>query len=184
MKQDVLEKRVADLEAENRRLKSEIDFLRTHSLLTTGMRGETLIAKIVGGRTTSYATSHDVEARDGSLIEVKRSKLCIWDKRSGSMKWQWAKLFGESGKKKFDYIILVGDADPRYKVHYKDKNSPYVLFCVPFREIEGLSAQGQRDEYRHIQMGTNPLSARRRESIKLFQQFQITEAELTARFDL
>jgi hypothetical protein len=179
-----LKQKIAELEARTAYLENEALQYRTHELLATGMRGETLVSKIVNGRVTAYAIGHDIETGGGTLLEVKRSKLHSWDKRSGSTKWQWAKLLGESGKKKYDYAILVGDIDRRYAEYYKDPNSSWVIFCVPFEEINEVATQGQRADYRHIQISTNPMGTRRMKTKKLFQEYQISTCELGERFGL
>jgi hypothetical protein len=133
---------------------------------------------------TAYAAAHDVETKKGIRLEVKNSKLTDWDKRSGSKKWQWAKLLGESGNKQFDFAILVGDADPRYKKYYKDNISPFIFFCIPFAELHKLTSQGQRTEYRQIYLGSNPLRLVRPESVVLFKEFQRTADELEKLFGI
>jgi len=179
-----LKQKIADLEVQLTRLGKELLQYRTHELLATGMRGEMLVSKLVNGRITAYAIGHDIKTADGTLLEVKRSKLHLWDKRSGSTKWQWAKLLGESGKKKYDYAILVGDADPRYAKSYKDPDSSWVIFCVPFERLNEVTTPGQRVDYRHIQISTNPIGTRRILTRTLFEQYQVSMRDLGERFGL
>jgi len=176
--------RISELEIENAALRQKLKFLETHSLLATGIRGESLVARLVGGHTTAYAAAHDVETKNGIRLEVKLSKLTDWDQTSGSKKWQWAKLLGEGGSKKYDFAILIGEADPRYKGFYRNPQAHYVMFCIPHSEILSLSSEGQRPEYRHIQISSNPLRTRREKTIELYRKYQVTELELESRFGL
>lgn len=70
-----LKQRIAELELENAKLKNELDFLKTHPTITQGIKGETLVAKLVGGSATSYSDSYDVTTSTGLRIEVKYRKL-------------------------------------------------------------------------------------------------------------
>src|SRR2546423_13713289 len=176
------------LEAENEALRErvvelerKVQFLETHSLLAQGIRGEVLISDVVNGKITTYAAAHDVKTVSGTRLEVKRAGLSSPVKRTSTKRWQWAKIFGESGKKEFDFLILVGDADSRYQNLYRDPGSPYVIFCVPRTELFALTAPGQRKEYRAILLGSNPL-VKKPESRILFEQYQTTVAKLSDRF--
>lgn len=189
-----------DLVAENDRLKKEVDrlasrimelekkfeFLETHTLLARGIRGESLISTIVSGTLTSYAASHDVETAGGCRLEVKYSALHTHIKKypDGASKWQWAKLLGEAGQKVFDYLLLVGEADRRFQRLYKDASSPYVIFCLPFSEIERLTTPGQKPGYRNLRLLTRPSDRHRAAGRELFERYQITVSELAERFGL
>jgi hypothetical protein len=49
------------LKGENECLKKRIDFYEKHPWVVTGLRGETIIATLIDGSTTSYTYSHDIE---------------------------------------------------------------------------------------------------------------------------
>lgn len=186
-----------DLLAENRRLKAEVESLRreisvltqkltlvyTHKTLAKGMQGESLVVHWVNGVITTHNANHDITV-NGSLIriEVKYSGLnaAIRGHQTPdveTLRWAWAKPFGESGNKAFNRLILVGDKDPRYFEHYKDPACPYIFFDVPYEEIMPLTIQTNSGRYRSIQLTTNPLKAKSSAS-PLFHRFQITLADL------
>lgn len=179
-----------ELEQENAELRKQIAFLEqkvafftNHKTLAAGISGETLISQLVDGVVTSYAASYDVVDRSGRLIEVKYSRLNTAAKTSGTQRWAWGKIFGEGGAKKFDYLILVGDRDDRWKEFYKDKSSPFVMFCVPHSKVDELTMSMSGKRYRAIQLTSNPLRAKSR-AASLYKKFQITRDELKEVFGI
>ena len=119
---EALRRQVADLER-------QVLFLTTHSTLAAGMAGETIISKIISGKMTPYAEAFDVATVGGLRLEVKYARLNRHSKESlNTRRWPWGKVFGESGNKNYDFLILVGEADERYREKYKSPESQYVIF--------------------------------------------------------
>ena len=188
---------------ENEQLRSENEYLRaevallteklallyTHKSLAMGMQGESLVASWLNGVVTTHNASYDIELA-GRLIrlEVKYSGLnvAVRDRQVAgreTKRWTWSKPFGESGKKVYDRLILMGDKDPRHIASYKDGTCPYVFFDVPFEEIMPLTIKGKSVRQRLIQLTTNPKKAKSKGSC-LFQDYQITLSELSKRYGL
>jgi hypothetical protein len=192
-----------DLLIENIRLKAEVESLRkevatltqklafagAHNTLVKGMQGESLIAEWVNGVLTTHNASHDLVLGEGVMkIEIKYSGLnsaIRSQQKPGreTLRWAWAKPFGESGNKIYDQLILIGDKDARYSERYQDQASPYVFFDVPYRDIFPLTIQTNGGRYRSIQLTTNPRKAKSSASA-LFQQYQVTLKELESRYRL
>lgn len=184
---------IAALQRENSALRSKVKeleervtFLTTHAALRAGIVGEQLISQIVDGVRTSYAAQHDIVGKDGSRIEVKYARLNCADPGATSTKrWPWGKIFGEGGDKDYDFLVLIGERDERYARLYKDPLSPFVLFVLPFANIEPFTMSMNGGRYRAIQLSSNPSSARLGHRAKrLFTEFQVTPAELSSRFGL
>ena len=70
-------------------------------------------------------------------MEVKFSKLtvAVSKRKTKTYRWNWAKVFGDKGNKVFDRLILVGEVHKECAYYYKDKNSPYIFFDIPYSEI-------------------------------------------------
>ncbi len=138
------------LEEENRELKArivalqrEIEFLKTHPTLAQGMKGETLIAKITGGVLGAYADAHDLVIGKTIKVEVKFSKLNTPVLGSSTRRWNWSKPLGWKDKgKDYDFLLLVGDKDPRFVSQYPDA-SPYVFFLVPRAKVAEIMNSGE-----------------------------------------
>jgi hypothetical protein len=165
-------------------LSSEIEFLRTHRTLRDAIAGEKIISKLVGGKRTANGSPHDIEKGDIRL-EVKFSNLNNTSSPSGNYtRWAWGKIFGEGGNKHYEYLILVGVKDQRWKQHYKDRISPYVYFCVPHGEVEGLTQPMNSSRYRAIQLPSNPRAVRRSRAARLYLDFEMSYEELETMFRL
>lgn len=192
-----------NLRAENQTLRTEVERLRnevavlaakvttlsTHGSLAKGMAGESLVANLVQGAVTTGNASHDVEIA-GNLIRIEVKYSGVGCARRGiqaegreTLRWAWSKPLGESGKKTYERLILVGDKDPRYSSQYLDQECPYVLFDVPHGEILPLTIQTNGGRYRSINLTTNPRTARSAGSA-LFEKYQVTLVDLTARYRL
>ena len=165
-----LRERVAYLEAQLR-------FLSQHERLAAGIRGEEIIARIVAGELTGHTTGHDIDAA-GVKIEVKYANLSPVGPTT--KRWQWQKIFGQTGAKEYDFLLLVGQADRRFTASYRDPSSPYVLFLLPYGEVMPLTVKGNP---RGIIVNSNPLSARGI-AAELFRRYQTTIEGLEARFRL
>ena len=139
-----LGQQVDTLRRDNERLRIELEYLKTHPTISQGMKGETLTAKLLQGVVTSYGSQWDVTLSSGQKIEVKFSKLNTPNLQGKSRRWNWSKIFGESNKgKDFDWLLLIGDKDPRYPNQYLD-DSPYVFFLIPQGRVEELITKAGR----------------------------------------
>lgn len=138
-----LKQRIAELELENARLKGELDFLKVHPTIAQGIKGETLIAQLVGGSVTSYSESYDVCTSTGVRIEVKYSKLNQPMKVAPTRRWNWSKPLGwlDNGKD-YHYLLLIGEKDSRYFDQYPD-TTPYVYFLVPIQYVPEVMDKGK-----------------------------------------
>ena len=156
-------------------LESQLAFLNRHAALTAGITGEALIRDLSTGALTKYGESFDLLTKTGAKIEVKYSDLNAPVSNASTRRWAWGKIFGESGAKDFDAMVLVGVKDPRYSSQYKDQQSPYVIFVVPRDKLDPLVIQNGRT--RSINLTTNPAKARSA-AAPLYHSYQVTEAEL------
>jgi hypothetical protein len=175
------EREVRDLREENQILREQVGFLQRHPTLAKGLKGELIVAKVVRGAMIAGNAPYDVLAKRGRFrLEVKYSGLLVAVRGCKTRRWVWTKLFGESGRKNYDRLILVGLADQRFSRIYKDRCAPFVLFDVPITEVVELSFSAGK--YRAIHLTTNPLTARSVRSSKLFGDYQVTASGLRARY--
>jgi hypothetical protein len=178
-----LEEKILKLLEENTRLKSSVHFLRLNPKLVDGIKGETLVANLIGGKLTPHTAPHDLalgrKGRRDLKIEVKYSNLGQPDKNVPTKRWSWAGIFGLYHGKDFDRILLIGAADPRYKRFYRDVRSPFVIFDLSYKDAKRI-ARGSDGNI--IQLTTNPLSVTSAHLKELFHQHQCTTAELKKRY--
>ena len=177
-----LHRKIADLKSRLVVLEKQITFLSQHKTLAAGMSGERLISSLTGGSLTAHTASSDIKLHDGRFIEVKQSKLTNPNPKTGSIarRWQWQKVFGETNEKSYNYLLLVGEADPNHRAAYLDPDSPYVLFSVPHSEVSALCTAGTRGA-RGILLSSNPSKARGA-SAELYTRFQVTTAQIAHQF--
>lgn len=175
--------RLGKLEAENLRLRKEVEFLRRNPTIAKGLTGESLIAKLVSGQPAPKGASHDLASGEsGLLFEVKYSSLLNTINGRPYKRWVWTKLFGELGKKSYDRLLLVGDTDPRFAAHYADPTSPYVIFDLPYDaaiEITGGLKMGRSS---CIHLTTNPTTVRSQRAVALFCDYQVSASDLHNRY--
>lgn len=164
---------------ENRLLREQLDFLTGAPDIRAGIKGETLISQAVGGIVTIHSEAHDVTAASGTRIEIKYSRLNRPSLRSASMRWSWNYPLGLKQKKTYDRLVLVGDADGRYREHYVDPASPFVIFDVPMVAVRSLI---QADN--HLSITTNPLRGGNGTRRTLFEDYQVSLGELTTRYGI
>lgn len=118
-------------------------------------------------------------------LEVKKSSLGSPNKDERGRPWIWSSIRGRGGNKEYDRLILLGEADERYRKDYKDSTSPYIIFDIPFQEVDNLIVSGgtSRDM---IRLGSNP-GARRRKKIArarvLFDKYQLSFDEFKERYN-
>jgi hypothetical protein len=177
-----LSQEIIALREENAFLRQKVEILEKHPTLVKGIAGETLIAKLLGGVLTNKNACHDISIeRNGVRLEVKYSNLNLAVNISTTQRWAWSKIFGESGKKDYDRLILIGDTDKQWREHYFDLVSPYVIFDIPLGEAMQFTTQTGR--YRSIQLSTNPRKARS-VAAPIFAHYQVTLAQLTERYGI
>lgn len=167
------------LEKEVKQLKERLQMLESKPMFQAGFSGESIVSKIVDGIPTAFCVPHDITTiKNGKLLEVKYSNLNVPVKGRSTKRWTWAHIFGSSGKKVYDQLILVGDRD--LDIEYGDLvDCPYVFFDVPYHEVEGvMRASGL------IQISTNPKKARTKEARLLFDKYILSSQDLNARYGL
>lgn len=170
------------LHARIRDLEDKLRWLLTHATLARGLAGESLISSTIDGKLTLHTAAFDILGRRGEHIEVKSAKLTNAGAGSATKyaRWMWQKIFGETNKKNFDYLLLIGEANAEWRHHYRDTKSPFVLFCLPFSDIQQFVTAGTRGAV-GIQLNSNPISARGK-AADLYLRYQMTSAELEQRF--
>lgn len=131
-----LRERIRLLERENALLKKERDFFRRTPTLAQGLRGETLIVKLTGGVPTGYKDPHDVTLKGGTRLEVKYSHVNA-PNRSKTRRWNWHSVLGSANNKVYDYLVLVGEKDPRYDDQYP-AGLASVIFLVPRSDVDQI----------------------------------------------
>lgn len=173
----LLKLRILDLE-------SRLSFLSQHKTLAAGMSGEQLVSGLIGGVRTVHTASVDIIMDDGRKIEVKHGKLSYPspNRPGNSARWQWGKIFGEKNAKGFDFIVLVGEADKRFLNHYKDPDSPYVIFMLTNEQAQEV-VTAHTSGAKAILLGTNPLPQASK-ARRFFDEFQLTADELSQRVGL
>jgi hypothetical protein len=181
---ELLRQQKIALEGEVNILRKKVAFFENHSSISQGIRGETLVALLIDGCISKDGSSYDVSSGKGLIrIEVKYSKLNVAVQLRPTKRWNWAKPFGESGDKEYDRLILIGEKDRRYFDAYLDKETPYIIFDVPYEEVPELATKSSRHGFpkAHITLTSNPETARSKAS-PLFYKYQITGAKLKERY--
>ena len=169
--------RIATLEAENAALRARLRALEE----AAGIAAEQFVAELVGGVLTTGSAFHDITAPDGTRFEVKFSRLSIPMKTSNSRRWSWGHPLGSNGAKQFDRLILVAEPDPRFRHLYREPESPYVLFDIPFESV----LQVMRKDHL-IQITTSPsrtFGETAKTANTLFQQFHVTSSQLREHYN-
>lgn len=163
----------SDLRARIKILETELEFLRTHPSIMQGIKGETLVASLTGGIITEYAAKHDINLANEATIEVKFSKLNTPVKGAKTRRWNWSKLLGQNDVGKgFDFLLLIGEKDPRYLDQYLDA-SPYVYFLIPRENIDEILTPG-KSIGSQAQINTN-LKTARAENSRAIKKYLVTE---------
>ncbi len=175
--------RLREAEAENRHLRAEVEFLRSNPAIAKGLQGEVLVAKLLSAARSKRGSGHDIEYRHQQLlIEVKYSSLLNAIGGRPIKRWVWTKLFGERGNKRYDRVLLVGDADRRFAEGYADPSSPYVIFDLPYEAAVQVVGGLKPGRSGRIDLTTNPTSVLSRRASALFNVFQLSAAELQNRY--
>jgi len=103
-------------------------------------------------------------------VEVKYSKLYL-----DARQWRFLKAFGESGRRQFDILLLIGLADQRFLSSYHPDAAltGLVFFAIPISAAREYSYRGR---YGQIDVPTDPQNCRRK-AAPLYQ-YQIGAVEL------
>jgi hypothetical protein len=176
-----LRREVANLRQENQALREKLDALPELSSSDQGLTAERFVAGILRGGLTEKTNEIDIRLEDRTRIEVKYANLNSPVKQSSTKRWVWRHVFGESGRKRYDFLILLGERDDRYSKYYKEKISDYVIFCIPFERINEFATKSKEGQ---IFLTTNPHIVRKNRSrtIRLFTDFQVDSMDLAAKF--
>ncbi|HEV7402612.1 MAG TPA: hypothetical protein VGO11_06800 [Chthoniobacteraceae bacterium] len=148
-------------------------------MLARAFAGERLISRLVGGTPTLYNAAHDVTVEvDGTRLEVKFSSLSEAFRGAKTKRWTWHNPYGISGKKEYDRLILVGEADSRIRA-LRPGADPYVIFDIPFERVPEILLPGCP-----IQISTDARTARAPRAKILFQEFLISVKLLEGRYGI
>ena len=180
-----LRNQIRQLEAENALLRADNKRLRKKlgaaAWRIDGSRGEEFIAELVGGDLATGSAPYDLISENGTTLEIKCPNLNEAVVGQITNRWSWSHILGSGRKKKFDRLLLLGPTDHRYRASYADAQSPFVIFDIPFREVEPLLGTGDL-----IQISTAPLEVRKgrlsRKRQILFSRYQITRKQLIERY--
>jgi antitoxin HigA-1 len=155
---DRLNERILNLESKNVILENENRNLRRRDSHAQGLRGAVFVAELTGGVLTRYKDGWDVRMANGTLIEVKFSRI------HPQRRWTWDSLLGRNYTKIFDFLVLVGDKDERYDNRYP-KDLGYVCFLTPRSEVNNI-----KNSWSNCQsLITNPEKARAPHLRKLWE---------------
>jgi hypothetical protein len=164
----VLSERIRSLEREKALLREELDFLLRTPTLAQGLKGETLVATLTGGVRTGYNAPHDVTVASGARLEVKNSHRNAPNK-SATRRWNWNNVLGNSNNKKYDYLVLMGEKDPRYDDQYPAELA-FVFFLVPRSDVDHIKTG------KDIAINTNLATVRAHRSLALMRHL-VTAAD-------
>ena len=181
----LLEKENQSLKARIASLEKKIAFHENHPLVSKGIKGEALIAKLLNGKPTSHNANHDLFIPAQNIkIEVKFSGLntAVRKVDSKTKRWSWFNVLGGVSEKEYDYLILIGESDLRFQKYYLDNKSPYVFFLVPKDEVFPLTISTNSGRNRTIQLTSNPRKAKSTAS-KLYTDFQVTVEYIEKEFE-
>ena len=175
-----LRARIDELELYNNKLRLELDFLKQHPTISKGIKGETLVAKLLAGSTTtSYAESYDICTDGGVRIEVKLSKLNQPMKASPTLRWNWSKPLGWMDKgKDYHFLVLIGEKDERYSAHDIDR-TPYVYFLIKIGDVPSVMDKG-RSTGGSIQITTNLNKLKSKKNRPRLLDFQVSFDKLNS----
>ena len=125
-------------------------------------------------------TGYDFRLPSGKTLEVKTSKLFKPNSVSEtSLRWTWHRPLGWTGKKKYDFLVLLGDKDLRFK--YSSRSSEYVIFLIPHKKVGPAFGSG-KDGKGIINLLSNPTTWKK--SYFDFSQHEVSLLELKARLGL
>lgn len=175
---NLLQEEFERLQAENRQLQKRLAFFENHPAIAKGLHGDCLIAKLLGGDLTHPRS--ESELRMGQLlVKIRFSTVKTPLANSlGAKRWSWPDVI--EGPARYDRLILIAVPDNIFRDHYLDPFCSYVLFDLPFEDVESVSQIS--GPHRNIHLLTDPHLAQHAFSGRLFTRFQITEGELEATY--
>jgi hypothetical protein len=166
--------------AENRQLQKRLAFFENHPAIAKGLHADSFIAKLLGGDLTHPRLSSDMRMGE-LLVKIRFSTVKTPHANSlGSRRWSWPDVI--EGPQRYDRLILIGVPDEGFRERYLDPECSYVLFDLPYDEVETVSQIS--GPHRNIHLITDPQIAQHAFSGRLFTRFQITEEELEALYEL
>ncbi len=136
-----------------------------------------MIAILLGGDLTHPQSS---DLRVGELrLRIRFSTIKTPKANSlGSNRWSWPDVLEDFTQ--YDRLILMGVPDERFRNRYFDPRCSFVLFDIPFEDVETVSQI--TGPHRNIHLITDPQTAQSAFTGRLFSNFQITEPELESRY--
>ena len=191
---DRLKKKIARLKAEIECLKGDHKRLKKHGAANIGGGSEKFIHNLIGGEPMPSGWSYDLkvgrkrlEIKGSTLHKLHNAHYAKVGKPNPTNRWNWKHILGGGGNKEYDNLILVGQVDPRHRKHYKDKESPkspYVIFDVPRRSVEGMVNEKGDGVDVSIGLTSNPAKLHKgnKKSKRLWSEFEVTRAELIKRY--
>ena len=159
--EEFLKEALLACEQEKQRLREELSFLMEFPAVAQGLKGEDLVARYTGGIVTGHKDSHDVVIKDGARIEVKFSRLNTQAHKK-TKRWNWIRPLGQNESKEYDWLVLMGDKDPRYEEQYPVE-LPYVFFMIPRNSIDDIRSNGKLS----VALNTNLATAKAPQSVAL-----------------
>jgi hypothetical protein len=176
---NLLQEEIAKLQAENRQLQKRLAFFENHPAIAQGLHADSLIARFLGGDLTHPRSSLDLRMGE-LLLKIRFSTVKTPHANSlGARRWSWPDVI--EGLARYDRLILIGVPDNSFRKRYLDPGCSYVLFDLPYEDVESVSQIS--GPHRNIHLITDPQTAQFAFSGRLFTRFQITEAELEARYE-
>jgi hypothetical protein len=158
-----LEEEIAKLKGCNRELEGENEELKKSRDRARGVPAEDLVAQMTGGeRTKRYKDLYDVKTKKGTRIEVKLSK--VHHMSTKTKRWTWNAVLGP---KQYDFLVLAGDRDTRYRERYPP-DLDYVFFLIPRSAVEEINSRGDC-----IALNTNFATARAPKSNILIERYLV-----------
>ena len=125
----------------------KLDFFLTHPTMRIGNSGERYIATKTQAFLTGHKAGYDLEVKSGQKIEVKTSSLNRSNPNSPSTRWAWARV---GSKENYDWLVLLGEIDERYRKEYDFPENKFVCFLVPYAYVKSLCNNND------IQLNSNP----------------------------
>jgi regulator of replication initiation timing len=117
----------------NRELKRTLSFQRGDPVVK-------YIARLTKGQVTPYKEGYDIVTKCGKQLEVKVSYTLNEQTRTRTKRWVWDRILGLNETKRFDFLLLAGRKDERYKAQYPP-GLKWVFFLVPWEQVRAVTTQ-------------------------------------------
>lgn len=171
--------------SEIKKLKKKIKQLRAHLTVFRGIQktvngtaGEKFILQLIkGGIKTDHNASYDLVTKRGNKIELKTAQcLPVNKKMTPCYRWNWRYVIRPNKKRKYyDYLILIGEKDKRYKQNDLDK-TPYIYFVLSYEEAKKILFPN--DPYGQINLTTNFDTVRSKQGRTLLKEYRKSFSQL------